>query len=476
MSSLGGILNTARNAINAHNLSAQVASHNIANAGTEGYSRQRVQLSAASPLYQTYGAVGSGVVVSDISRARDALADIGVRRESGKLAGYSLRHDVLTEVEGIFGEPSETGIASTLDRFWNAWSDLANNPRSNSAKTSVRQRGELVVQALNEANTRLGEVEADLRSRLGSGVEDVNRIASQIAELNVAVVRAEAGGPTAGDLRDLRDRLIDELSALGSTRVLESDSGSVSITLEGIPLVDASTAKAVATDIVNGKLVVTVGGEPAAAREGSALGEMTRLYNADIPAIRADLDALARGLVTTVNGLHRQGKTSAGDAVTPKPAGWDPAVDSSLVDFFDQPADLSDVTAGTLALSDAVKADAAVIAAGSSDGAGDNSLALSIAALRSDDGTMTAASGPASFDGFYRGLVTRVAHDINSAENSITVHESLSVQALNRRESVSGVSTDEELIQLMQSQQAYIAATKLVTAVDEMTQTLLNMV
>lgn len=478
MSSLGGILNTARNAINAHSLSVQVASHNIANAGTEGFSRQRVQLSAATPLYKSYGAVGSGVLVSDISRARDALADIGVRRESGKLAGYSLRQGVLSEVEGIFGEPSENGIAATLDRFWNSWSDLANHPTSASAKTTVRQRGEQVVQALNEANRRLGEVESGLRSRLSSGVDDANRIASQIADLNVAVVRAESGGTTAGDLRDSRDRLIDQLAALGSLRTAEDASGSVSISLDGIPVVDASTAKEVGTRFINGKLVVTVGGEPTQpSGAGGSLGEMARLYNDDFPAIRGDLDALARGLVAEVNALHRQGKTAAGDAVIPKPPGWDPAVDPSLVNFFNEPLDPTTITAGTFALSGAVIADAAVISAGyTAGGAGDNRLALDLAALRSDDATMTAASGPTSFDGYYRGLVTRVAHDINSAENSVTVHESLSVQALNRRESVSGVSTDEELIKLMQSQQAYIAATKLVTAVDEMTQTLLNMV
>lgn len=479
MSSLGGILNTARNALTAHSLSTQVASHNIANAGREGYSRQRVELTAAPSLHRPEGSVGTGVVVSNITRARDAFADVAVRRDTGKVSGYSVRQDVLSEVEGIFGEPSETGIGATLDRFWNSWSDLSNQPTSTSAKTSVRQKGEQVVAAINDASARLSEVESGVRTRVASTVEDVNRIAKQIADLNVQVVRAESGGKTAGDLRDMLDRLVDQLATLGSTRAIQHGNGGLSVTLDGLGLVDAGTHHEVSTEFVDGKLVVMVGDSPAVVTGDGAskLGELTRLYNQDLPAVRADLDALARGLVTTVNALHRQGKTEAGDAVVPKPVGWDPAVEPSLVDFFQEPTAPATVTATTLSLSAAVRADAAVIAAGyTSGGEGDNRLALDIAALRTDSTTMTSPSGPTTYDGYYRGMVTRVAQDISSAENSIVVYESLAAQALNRRESVSGVSTDEELIKLMQSQQAYVAATRLVTMVDEMTQSLLNMV
>src|SRR5687768_12477510 len=134
MSTMANILSTARMAIFAHQTAMQVTSHNIANAETPGYSRQRAQLTEATPQVMPFGNLGTGVRITDVAQIRDTLLDASFRRESANAAGFGLRRDLLGQLEGIFAEPGDRGFATTLDAFWNAWSDLANTPTSSTAR------------------------------------------------------------------------------------------------------------------------------------------------------------------------------------------------------------------------------------------------------------------------------------------------------------------------------------------------------
>lgn len=481
MSSIGGILSTARTAIHAHQVAVSVASQNIANAQTEGYSRQRVELTAGFPQQTPIGSLGTGVSIVDVSRARDALVDTTYRREAGKAASFGARRDILTEVEAIFAEPSENGIGATLDAFWNAWSDLSNAPTSGPARAMVRQRGEQVSSVFQRVAGQLSEIEQATKLRLTASVDEINHLARQVADVNVNIVAAESGGKSAPDLRDSRDRLIDRMAKLGETRVVESANGGVAVLVDGETLVDGSTVRTIDTPRYNsaGKLVVEVQGSPVRfGREGSVVGELLSILNVDINGggengsplgVMTRLNAMAADLVRAVNTEHAKGWSAAGEALGN--SAWPPAPPphGSRVDFFD-PA-LTD--ARSIALSSAVRADAAVIATGyTRDATSDNTLALKLAGFRSAGDT--ANGGTQSFSDFHRDTVSGLALRVNSAENSATVYETLTAQAENRRQSVSGVSTDEELIKLMQHQQAYTAASKLLKVVDEMMQTLMN--
>src|SRR5690606_31987967 len=129
------------------------------------------------PLPLPHGTFGTGVRMDNVERMRDTLADQAVRRESGKAASYGARQELLGRVETIFGEPSETGIGSTLDRFWSSWSDLANAPTSDNARTMVRQRGAQVALALNGAAERLNEIEFDVRADIVDTIGELNNLA-----------------------------------------------------------------------------------------------------------------------------------------------------------------------------------------------------------------------------------------------------------------------------------------------------------
>lgn len=468
MSSFGGILSIARSAINAHQTAIQVISHNVANAETPGYSRQRVALQENWPAHLPQGILGTGVFVRDVTQIRDSLLDVAYRRDSSSAAGFGLRRDLLGQVEQILHEPSDAGLSATLDAFWNSWSDLANAPNDRTARQLVQQRGAQVAAGLNAQATRLDEVKADTIMRLNRSVGLLNDHAQQVAQLNGQIVSAEAGGQTASDLRDTRNRILDDMSKLAAVQVIEGRDGGVAVLVSNQTLVDGTSAKQVAFSGVPPAMQLNFkGSTDALPNVGGELSALTEVLNRDLVQTRARLDDLARGVVSAVNGIHAEGWSAAAEPTPPAPPGWA----GSNIAFF------AGTDAASIALSAEVAGNRDMVAAGAVfGGTADNTIALRLAQLR--DRPVTVGTPPSSMTlaNHYRDTVTTLALSTNAAASASTVHETLAAQSDIRRQSVSGVSTDEELVQLMRSQQAYVAATRLISAVDEMAQALLAMV
>lgn len=467
MPHIGSILSTARSALSAHQMAVQVTAQNIANAEVEGYSRQRLTMEAGIASRTQWGALGTGVVVRDVGRVRDALLDDGFRREAASAAEFGFRRDLLQQVEGIFGEPTERGLSSAMDAFWSSWSDLASHPANPTARGVVQQRGANVAFVLNNYARQLEDLRENTADRLRASLGELNDLTSQVAALNKQIQVSEVGGATASDLRDARDRLVDRISALAPTRTIERADGSVAVYVGTVTAVDGDSSKTFA--LAGPPYAVHEGGS-VVPQSGGALGAMLEALNVDIPQTAARLDELARGMVEKVNEIHMRGWSEKGDLAGS--ADWsnpDPSLQGSRIAFFD-PATTG---ARDIALSTWVAADKDYIAVGrTQDGPGDNSLALEMAGLRTAAGVV----GGLSLGDHYRSTVSGVALKAGSAEGSATVHETLVQQADRRRKSVSGVSTDEELTLLIRHQQAYAAAAKLVSAADEMAQAVLNMV
>ena len=505
MPSIGSMLSIARTAISAHQAAIQVVSHNIANAETEGYSRQRAEMAAGYPLSFPYGTFGTGVDISNVTRARSEILDSAYQRQAGAAEGYGLRRDLLEEIQGIFGEPSENGLTATLDAFWDSWSDLSNNPGSPIAQGAVRQRGIQVAQTLRGFDARLTEIGEATRGRLTAAVDELNALATQVAELNVRILAAESGGNQAPDLRDERDRIADRMARLGGTRAFTNADGTMTVALGGATLVDQATARPLRVSVTpvpgqpgDPRVAIHLGDSPDAvpgiqgtlgAMVGVLVGDPAQASDASIPGIRRRLNELARGVVNGVNFLHERGWTAAGDALSLAGRNWDPlnGPTGSGVSFFDA----SGTTAATMSLSSHVLASPAVIASGQTqNGPGDNALALAMGALRDGAGMSELRSrmGDAafaagigfvagqSFNDQYRRTVTDVGLELKSTQADATIHEALARQADTRRQSVSGVSIDEELTLLMRHQQAFTAASRLVNVADEMAQAILEMV
>lgn len=476
--SIGSILNTARSGLLTAQKAVEVTSNNVANANTAGYTRQRVDTIAATPTRFADGEFGAGVRVQGTTRARDFFLDSSFRRATGDAAGGQVRSQALARLEAAVGEPSDTGLGAALDTFFSAWSDLAARPTAGGAQGAVQEAGRQVALKLNSIAQRVDELQVENRQRLSSAVDEVNQIASAIADFNRQIVSQESGGQSANTLRDARDLQLDRLAELTGGTVVEADNGSVSFLLGGLALVDGTEVRPLAAVTIDGVAEVTRANDttrPVAAI-GGELGAYRAVSVTDLPRLQADLDAFARGLVDSVNAVHRTGVTWSGTPPVATPAG-----DFFASDPLATPETDPLRTARGIRLDSAVAASSSAIAASvaGATGPGDASVALRLAGLRTGSVTFTNPDGStrATESGatFLQRLATDVAFASRAAGDRAEVDAALATQADTRRQEVSGVSVDEELVRLIKFQQTYAAAARLISTADAMAQTLLDL-
>jgi flagellar hook-associated protein 1 FlgK len=460
------IMSIARTALSASQAAIGVVSHNIANASTPGYSRQRAELVAGTPIAMPPSVLGTGVVLKDVARLRDGLLDFSYREHTAQSGYMGRRSDLLGQVQTLHGDVTTTGLSDTLDAFWNAWSDLANDPSSTTTRIVVRQTGEQLAAQFRQLANGLQTFSESTDRQLRADVDTFNRLTGTIAQLNMNIVADEAGGGTSGDLRDARDRAIDQLSQITGVQVVERKNGSVAINVGGITVVDATESTALRVDTTGGQYrLVSERGIVIPGASG-AVGASLDVLNRDLPTARAELDAIARAVVSTVNTLHENGTNRLGQ---------------TGLKFFGDNGDPTTVRAATFSLSLDI-ADAQSIAAGTGGvdpntgepiyASGRNDVALALAGLRT---ATNAALNGSSISDAYAASIGRIGADLRAAVDAAEAHTTLASQADIRRISVSGVSIDEELVSLIRFQNAYGAAARLVTVADEMMQTLLDM-
>lgn len=455
MPSLGSILQIATSGLRTQQQALNVTAHNIANASTEGYSRQRASIIATPGVHLANGVFGSGAGVSDIQSVRDGLLDSVYFRELSASSEFEGRATMLERVEELFEEPSELGLAAALDRFHSAWSELSVNPGSTPVRTVLRQTATVLTEKFSDLAAGLDIIRQEAEARLQQGVESANALMDRIGGLNRQIVSTEADGTTAGDLRDARGRALAELADLLPIRVVERDNGSAGVIVSGTSVVDGADALSLEVRSVGGSLEIGVVGRSGSLEHGGRLGGMLDVVNSDLPEVRQSLDDLAAALVEETNGIHRTGTNRGG---------------TTGINFFDS----GGVTASTMDLSADVTADVGVIAAGTSDGsgvyrAGANDVASELASLRDRAiGSLGVSGGE-----HYRGLVSSVGVAVRSVDQAAESHRILADQADIRRMRVSGVSVDEELVKMIEFQRAYQASARVISAADEMLQSLL---
>jgi flagellar hook-associated protein 1 FlgK len=454
--SLVTLLSIARTALLTHQRAMDVTAHNVANAQTPGYSRQRLTLGAAAPLLMPDGTMGRGVTAAGIERARDRFHDASYRQESGLLGRSATLADMLGQVEAAMGEPSDGGVAAALDGFFTAFADLAGNPTGTTGRTQARAAAARLVERLRTLDGAIARTAASALEQLREQVAQVNAIGRRVAELNAAILAS--GGPDhlAADLQDQRDLLIDQLSGLVGVRVTLHDDGTVAVSAGDAVLVDRGSAQTLEVlDLGGGTYGIGVAGVAARVDpRGGSVGGLLETLNTRLGSIRARLDEIARALVTEVNALHRTGFTPGG---------------ASGTDLFDP----AGVTAGSIALTAAVLASPDAIAAGATAAPGDGTVAQRIAALASQG---LAALGGRTLRDAYVNLAASVGGEVRAAAQDAGTYAALADRSDALRQSVSGVSLDEEMVVLIGQQQAYSAAARLIRIADDMMQDLLRMI
>ena len=460
----GGLLSIGRSGLNAAQAQISTASQNVTNAQTPGYSRQKVTLTPNYPEQLPFGTFGTGVLVNNVMRDRDELLDSAYRADTASASLAEQKRDALTAVESVMGEPSNTGLASSLDQFWSSWSDLSTNPNSSAAKAVVRQRGTQVATQLNMFGNQIVDAQTTARAQLLQTADRVNLLSQQVADINTRIVAAEAAGNQSPDLRDQRDLKIDELASLIGATSYPQPNGAVNVNVGGDSLVDGANYKSVRVQALKTdplKLGLALGPAPSPGvltetmyQLGGQVAGTIDAYNNTFPSALASLDGVASALATATNAVHSTGFLGA------TPAG----------NFFDA----TRLTARTIRLESTIAADANNIASsGVVNANGDNTVALALTQLR--DTPVSVNGVTVSISEGYRNVVTSNATQVNGATNTATAARTLTTLTDTRRESVKGVSVDEEMVNLMKFQQAYSAAARLITVVDSMTQTWLSM-
>lgn len=482
MSGISSILNIGKGALMAQQRAMEVTAHNLANVNTLGYTRQKVLLEAVGPFTMDRVKIGLGVKIEAVLQSVDPYLAGAIAQKTSSLREYDSKRTVLSYVETIFDETSGHGLSQALDAFWKAWQDLAANPGGTSERTALLEKSKALCSQFHTMRSDLQNLGKEMNNRLAGSLEELNRITREIADLNNRIVAAEAVGTRANDLRDARNRLVEELSALVSISTYENDQGSLSVTTtNGILLVEGIQAFALSQ---KGNEIYWNGIPSDMSRKltGGKIGACLDIRDEVLPQYLANLDELAGTLIREVNRLHRTGYTLTGEI------GKDFFEDFKLPPETPNSGDYTGA-AGFIRLSTDVEAAPGQIAAGGLSGApGDNENALRIAALettesleirkwsyRNRGSTVSSEIQTETLNEFYDDLVAEIGLLAEDANEKEEFSQNLIDELTKLRDSVSGVNLDEEMTELLQIQRAYEAAAKLVTTADEMLQSLLEM-
>lgn len=483
MSSTFGGLNTARTALWAAQRGMDVTGQNIANVNTDGYSRQRVELramggTAVPAIHSVSSPVGNGVDAEQVIRIRDVFLERRGQLETARTAQLAEVGSALGTVEGALREPGDTGLQSMLADVWAGFSSVSSTPTEAGARREVLERLDTLAAGMRTTRTTLDGQWTQTRDDLIALAADVNATSASIADLNTQIRQAVRSGLPSNELSDRRDLLVMQLSEkVGATTVPSSD-GMVDVVVGGTTLVASGAAlglRVAGVDTPDGlgggddpRLVALPGGTSLAVG-GTAGGKLTVLTDT-LPRYREALDQLARDLVQDLNAVHAGGPDSTG--VT-HPGGWDLDGNAGTVLLDDGSGSptfaLADVNAGniTLRLTSPEKLAAAALDKADLNGKvsadGKNADAFFQLSLRSG-----------GVDADYRQLVVSLGVESAVATRDLQVQTVISTQVDAARESVSGVSLDEEMTTMMSFQHAYSAAARMVTAIDEALDTLIN--
>lgn len=481
MGGISTIMNIARGALQANQIAMEVVGHNIANVNTPGYTRQSAVLESESPASMNQLKIGMGVQVASVSQASDPYTTRAIQQNTSSLNEYQTESSVLSQVESLFNETGDATLGNAMNDFWNAWQNVANNPGGTVERTALLEKANILTQKFNSLSNNLTQTQKDMNTNVQMGVQKVNELTGQIADLNDKIVAAEADKTTANDLRDQRNSLLQELSSWVGNVSVEQGNGSVTVMTQGGNLLVDGNKHWDLQQSGNNIYYNNVPNDISKNLTGGQIGGWLNIRDEIVPQYKANLDELAGTLIRQVNTLHSTGYTLSGQTAGQKG-----------IDFFDNsqvPASGDNTgAAGYIQLSADVQNNPDNIAAGGQSGApGDNKNALKIVALQTDNsiqirkwtisnpgGTPSSSVETTSMADYYQTLVGEIGTTTQAANENQSFVQSTLDNLQNVRDSVSGVNLDEELTELLKIQRAYEANSKIISIADEMLQSLLQ--
>lgn len=450
-------LEMGKRALSTQQLWLNTIGHNISNVNTPGYTRQRVAVSTSPPMEMPVGQVGTGVQADEIRNVRDLFLNQQYRQENKALGQWTATEKTLSQVEALFTEPNSDSLGDLLDKFWASWSDLANNPESVAARTALKEQTNLLTNGLHRIYNHLTDLQQSVDNDATLLVQKVNDLSSELASLNQQIARSELGGQNANDLRDRRDNLIDQLSEYVDVNIVEQKNNTVTVMVGALTIVDGSSSFKLSTQkkgaglIASSEIVWAGTTKPIKNLNGQLKG-LVDTRDDVIPKYMEYLDNIAESLITGVNALHQTGYGLDG---------------STGLNFFDP----LNTSAASIQLNPMIELDINRIAASKDGEVGDNVNALAIADLKNSPQMM---KGTASINEFYNSMIGELGVETGKAKNLKTNYELLTEQVDNARQSVQGVSLDEEMAQMIKYQHAFDAAARVITTMDQALETVIQ--
>jgi len=485
MASSFGSINTALTSLYAQRRGLDVTGQNIANANTEGYTRQRVtmqaQVGSTVPVrWATTDGLGTGVAVTDVQRLRDQYLENRGRTEHGNNAYLTNQAATYASLENVFSEPSDTALQAQMHDMWAAWGDVGDEPTSTAARSALLQQSRVVADGLNSAYGALDSQWSAASTQLAKFATEVNTTAGTIAQLNDSIVRAKATGVVVNELEDQRDNAVMKLSELtGATAALRDD-GSMDVFVGNALLVTKTTTRTMSAtagvstldaqraynaDPGNGTTTAGLSwadtGDPVQA--GGTMGSMVDTMTTILPNMAKKLDDVAEALVTAVNTATTTAYKADGTPGT---------------EFF-----TGDFSTGRYARNIGVAitnpADIAVSAKNETDAGGLPRLDPDGNPIGTNDGTIaTTLSGTAtkggSPDAVYQDMIADLGVNAQTSTRRSEIQANVTYQVDAARESESGVNLDEEMTNLLTYQRGYEAASRVLTTIDSMLDQLIN--
>lgn len=484
-------LEIAKQALSAQQSALHTTSNNIANSETKGYSRQRVNFDTL-PAYpagarnrpEMAGQIGSGVEAGTVERIRNQYLDGQFRAENSKTEYWETKADSLSRMEDLLNEPSDHGLSKTMDQFRDSLKELSKEPDSTGARSVVAERGIAVADTFNYLSDSLQSIRKDEKEQIDVTKQDVNNIAEEVQALNEQIKNVEAHGDLANDLYDDRDKLIDELSGIMDIKVSYSKSGDGSMEIaDGLATIEAVDRNGESVTLVDGEegtvqsLSVSYAGGSHDAVEKIKIGKNDKLdftemsgslaghidvygYEdeggavGDYPEMLDNLDELANKFAGKFNEQHAKGTDLNGNN------------QEEIEDFF-----IDSESAETITVNSKISDNPELIAASGDEKTGDGDNASELADVF---GEPLSTDEKATVKSFYESLIGDMGVKAEKANRMEENSDILRSQIDDQRESVSGVSLDEEMSNMVQSQHAYNAAARSMTTMDEMLDQVIN--
>lgn len=483
------LFSIGRSSLRTSKRSLETTSHNIANSNTEGYSRQVITTETNAPVGSGKNVYGTGVNVRSVRRAHDSLVEKKLNHSLSQNHFDQERGSKLGQVEEIFNEINSDGMNKILNRFFNSFRELSNQPENEVVRSIVRDNANIVVEDFKRINDSITGVKENIDASLEASVEDINVQAKRIAELNVEIIRLENQGGQAGDLRDQRDNSVRQIAEYLPVNTYEDGKSQYVVNIVGA---GSLVAGGVTNNLSSSK--TTSNGDDAYAGEGKieiffgsnknhpistkvnsgSIGAMLKTRNEEISDLRSNIDEMAHGLVHATNAIHRRGYANReirmdeqGNILSDPRAGK-----NTGINFFKEPLDIKQA-ANFIELSDEIKDDLNNISTGlAPNSPGDNRIAIAIAKLQHEK---ILGGGSKTFEETYLQSVGKIGVAVSKSHINSEQSGGILAQAKSIKERISGVSLDEETTNMVKFQHAYDASAKMMKTADEMFDSVLGM-